>query len=118
MSANFDGIGRGPAAVNLHVLADGPTRLLQALQKCPDASLKFRIVCCCGQEHADAPYRLLRARRDRPRCRSAEQRDELAPSSLDHLVGAGEQRWWNVEAERFGGLEVYGELKLGRLLHG
>jgi hypothetical protein len=54
--------------------------LLQALQKCPDASLKFRIVCCCGQEHADAPYRLLRARCDRPRCRSAEQRDELASS--------------------------------------
>ena len=88
MSANFDGIGRGPAAVNLHVLADGPTRLLQALQKCPDASLKFRIVCCCGQEHADAPYRLLRARRNRPRHRRAtEQRDELAASDEScHLI--------------------------------
>ena len=37
--------------------------------------------------------RLLRTRRERPRCRrAAEQRDELAPLSLDHLVGAGEQR--------------------------
>ena len=37
--------------------------------------------------------RLLRARRERPRRRrAAEQRDELAPLSFDHLVGAGEQR--------------------------
>ena len=37
--------------------------------------------------------RLLRARRERPRHRrAAEQRDELAPLSFDHLVGAGEQR--------------------------
>ena len=48
--------------------------------KCPDASLKFRIVCCCRQEHADAPYRLLRPCDKRPRSRrAAEQRDELAP---------------------------------------
>src|SRR4029077_414172 len=79
VSANFNGIGRGPAAVNLHVLADGPARLPQALQKCPDASLKFRIVCCCRQEHADAPYSLLRAPRQRPcRRRAADERDELA----------------------------------------
>jgi len=36
--------------------------------------------------------RLLRPRRARPRDRrTAEQRDELADASLDHLVGAGEQ---------------------------
>jgi hypothetical protein len=77
VSSNFV-IGRGPAAVNLHVLADGPARLLQALQKCPDASLKFRIVCGSGLEHGDAPYRLLRMSGERPRCRAADQRDELA----------------------------------------
>jgi hypothetical protein len=44
-----------------------------------DASLKFRIVCWCGQEHADAPYRLLRVRRERPgHCRAPEQRYERA----------------------------------------
>ena len=54
-------------------------------------------------EHADAPHPLglLRARRQRPRRRrAAEQRDELAPLSFDHLVGAHEQRWRHVEAER------------------
>ena len=48
-----------------------------------EASLKFRIVRRCWQEHADAPHpvRLLRPRRERPRRRrAAEQRDELAPS--------------------------------------
>jgi hypothetical protein len=25
---------------------------------------------------------------------------------FDHLVGAGEQRWWNGEAEPFGGLKI------------
>src|SRR5262249_14494596 len=41
----------------------------------------------CGQEHADALYALalLRARRERPRCRSAaEQRDELAALHVEH----------------------------------
>src|SRR6516164_10031693 len=39
-------------------------------------------------------------------------------NSLDHLVGEREQLVRNVEAERFGGLEVDHQLEFNRLHHG
>src|SRR5262245_50449078 len=38
--------------------------------------------------------------------------------SFDHLVGAGEQRGWDLDPERLGGLQVDHELELGGLLDG
>ena len=39
-------------------------------------------------------------------------------ASLDHLVGAGEERGRDREAEGLRGLEIDHQLELGRLLHG
>src|SRR5215510_10467453 len=36
--------------------------------------------------------------------------------SLDHLVGAGEQRRWNFEAQRLRGCQIDDEIELRRLL--
>ena len=58
-----------------------PRALLQPFLKCPNASLKLRIVRSGGQEHANASHALalLRPRHEWPSRRAAEQRDELAP---------------------------------------
>ena len=45
------------------------------------------------------------------------QNRSFNPVLFDHLVGAGEQRWRNSEAERFGGLRVDHEFDLDRLHH-
>src|SRR6266511_1176784 len=81
--ANTIGTVRGactPAIVDLQVAADGPAPLLQPLQERCKAGLSFRIVRGRAHEHADAPHplALLRARRERPRSRAADKRDELA----------------------------------------
>src|SRR5262245_60547106 len=70
-----------PAVLDLHVLALDITGVLEAL---PESGH----VCCKGSwrpaaEIANHRHRLLRARRERPRCRATEQRDELAaPHSI------------------------------------
>src|SRR5262249_52958964 len=58
-----------------------PTRSLQCLEKRRQASLSLRIGRCQVHENAEAAHllRLLRARRERPRGRTAEQREEGAP---------------------------------------
>ena len=72
-----------PTAVarDLNIIADGPAQSLHPLQKCSVADLHVRIVRCVGHERAHAPHglALLRSRRERPRHRAAEQRDEVAP---------------------------------------
>jgi hypothetical protein len=68
-------------------LAPHVRKLLQALLERREPRLPFRIVRGDTHEYSDAPHALalLRARRERPcrRC-AAEERDELAPSYVEH----------------------------------
>src|SRR5262245_30216976 len=62
-------------------MAVDPAQFPQPAQERRDAGSAFRIVRGGAHEHADTSHLvgLLRARRQRPRRRAAEQRDELAP---------------------------------------
>src|SRR5262249_39318677 len=75
------GVVPGPTIVDPRITAGGPSELLQALQESREAGLSFRIARDPGHEHADLPYALalLRACRERPRRRDANERDEVAP---------------------------------------
>jgi hypothetical protein len=66
----------------VEVLADGPTRLLQALREGRQAGLSFRIACSVRREHTNPshPLALLRARRERPGNCAADQCDDFAAS--------------------------------------
>src|SRR5215831_2872449 len=74
-------IGCGKAMINPHIVAVGPAQLLQPLLECREAYLVVLIVHGRTREHADAPHPLglLRACRERPRRRAADERYELAP---------------------------------------
>src|SRR5262249_7943804 len=71
----------GPTKVYPHVAAIGPTKVRKGLSEHRDASLRHGIVFVVLHEHADTPhpFALLRARRDGPCRRAADERDELAP---------------------------------------
>jgi hypothetical protein len=51
-------------------------------------------------------------------CQEATYAPQQTAPLFDHLVGAGEQRRWHVEAERPCSPEVDDQLELGRCLHG
>src|SRR5262245_41549296 len=82
VSTSVLGIACGPAIVDAHVPAVGPAKFLQPLHERREAGLTFRIARGQRMEHAYAPYplALLRARRERPSRRAANQLDERAPS--------------------------------------
>src|SRR5262249_61738759 len=65
----------------------GPAERLEFLAKCNDAGPHFGIILVIWMQECDAPHALslLRPRRERPRRRAAEQRDELAPFHLTEM---------------------------------
>src|SRR5262249_15124421 len=71
-----------PTKVHPHVAAIGPTQVRKRLHERRLAKLHLRIVFVERHEHADAPYAvaLLRTRRERPRRRTPEPHDKVAPS--------------------------------------
>jgi len=73
---------RGPAGINMYVLALCPAQTVQSPEKGTDALLPLDIIGGRIHEHRDAahPLTLLRMGHQRPRCRSSEQADEPAPS--------------------------------------
>src|SRR5262249_3173856 len=79
-ASNGARIASTPASVDLQVTALDPAETLQPRPKCCEPGLGLGIVGSSGGEHADPPHTLalLRARRERPRRRAAEQRDERA----------------------------------------
>src|SRR5882672_7599161 len=63
--------------------------------------------------HVIAPAASETCARAREGCRWRRTR-----SSFDYPVGAGQEGWWDRQAERLRGLEVDDELQLGGLLDG
>src|SRR5262249_2943309 len=77
---------RRPAHVDTRSTTVDPAQFLQLVQERRDSGSAFRVAGCGTHEHSDAPrpLALLRARREGPRRRAAEQRDELA--TPDHSI--------------------------------
>src|SRR5262249_16624593 len=74
------GIAPTKACLDLDVAALCPSQFLKSLLKRCHSGLSFPIVRHCHQQpDPPHPLRLLRARRERPRCPAANHRHELAP---------------------------------------
>jgi hypothetical protein len=78
-----NGVITAPMKVDPQVAAIGPLQLRKRLRERGEATLPLGIVFVIPHEHADAPHAvaLLRACRERPSRRAAEERDEITPSN-------------------------------------
>ena len=104
-----------PAVFDRDVLALDEACFLQALAE-RDHEVRGVSERGVPEETNNRHRRLLRARRERPRSRrAAEQRDELAPLSFDHLVGAARAALPARRVRAPWRSELDDELELGRL---
>ena len=89
MGADACGVSSTPSIIDTDAVAVVPAQLLQRLAESLEIVLLLNIF---GErvEHADPPHsgRLLRARRERPRGRAAEQRDERTAHHIGHRASS------------------------------
>src|SRR5262245_41017557 len=83
MGADASGVGATPPIIDADVAAVTPAKVFERLAERRQIGLYFRIIFDERAEHADpTETNRLRSRRQRPRRRAAEQRDDLAPFPL------------------------------------
>ena len=102
---------------SISISALDPSELAAVLAECRNEPAPSDVSETISRSRFGAIRLLLRARRERPRRRAAEQRDELATY---HSItsSARASTTLALEAKRFGGLEVDHEFVLGRLCTG
>src|SRR5262249_4942764 len=102
-------ISTGISMLDLNIPVLGPPERREPLPKRNDASHHFRIVLGVWMQERDATHarRLLRARRERPGSRAAEQRNEGAPF---HSIT------WSARASNIGGMVRPSALAVVRLM--
>ena len=88
-----------PAILNRDGSVLDPAEFAQSLRKCSNPGALYRRRARAQEPNRWQFRRLLCPRCEWPRCRSAEQGDELAGASLDHLVGKQLQRAGHLDAE-------------------
>src|SRR6516165_12092304 len=102
-------VAGGPAILDPDVATIPPTKVCERLRKRGNQGLLIGITLISSQQHADAPhfFRLLRPRSDRPGCRAADERDEVAP--FHHSITS------SARASRVGGTVMTSALAVLRL---
>jgi hypothetical protein len=75
-------VTRRPANIHPNVAAFHPPELLEFVSEGGDEGRSLPVALGKAHQHADPPhpFGLLRARRERPRCRAADKRYELTPT--------------------------------------
>src|SRR5262249_35144852 len=98
-------IALGPAIINPNTLPLGPSQALEFRCECCELSVCLRVGFTNKHQYADAahPLALLRARRQRPRRRAADERDELATL---HSITWSARCWRNQGTSRPSALAV------------
>src|SRR5262249_3485824 len=107
-----------PAILNCHAAALDPAKLAQTQYKCRHPWPPGRSRGPAQKPDGRQLTRLLRARRERPGCRAAEQRDELAAPNHSITWAASESRLSEISMpSALAVLKIDDKLEFGRLFN-